>query len=139
MEWSIIALIVVSAVLVIVVLSWLISAIVRRRKKDGEVVSGVYVRNDARYTKKDEVTDKAGNVLVSLREGDILLDRNQTYLVSKDSLLMPGKYTVLVANENVPEVKIRLSGIVRTYAHNSDIVLTEGEKICAVSGTVILR
>ncbi len=139
MEWSIIALIVVSAVLVIVVLSWLISAIVRRRKKDGEVVSGVYVRNDTRYTKKDEVTDKAGNVLVSLREGDILLDRNQTYLVSKDSLLMPGKYTVLVANENVPEVKIRLSGIVRTYAHNSDIVLAEGEKICAVSGTVILR
>ena len=139
MEWSIIALIVVSAVLVIVVLSWLISAIVRRRKKDGEVVSGVYVRNDTRYTKKDEVTDKVGNVLVSLREGDILLDRNQTYLVSKDSLLMPGKYTVLVANENVPEVKIRLSGIVRTYAHNSDIVLAEGEKICAVSGTVILR
>lgn len=139
MEWSIIALIVVSAVLVTVVLSWLISAIVRRRKKDGEVVSGVYVRNDTRYTKKDEVTDKAGNVLVSLREGDILLDRNQTYLVSKDSLLMPGKYTVLVANENVPEVKIRLSGIVRTYAHNSDIVLAEGEKICAVSGTVILR
>ncbi len=139
MSWSEIALIVVGAVLVIVVLAWIISAVVRHRKKDGEVVDGIYVRKNVRYTKHDEITQKDGSVRVSFREGDVMLDCGQTYLVAKESKLLPGKYTVLVANENMPEVKIRLGGLTRAYAHNSDIVLAEGDKICAVSATVILR
>lgn len=139
MEWSIIALIVVSAVLVLVLIAWLITSLVKRRKHDGEVTGKVYVRKDVRYTKSEEVTDKNGNAKISFNEGDILLDRDQTYLVAKESKLLPGKYTVLVADDNMPNVKIRLGGIVRTFEHNSEIVLAEGDKICAISGTVVLR
>jgi len=139
MDWSEIALIAVGAVLVVVALAWAISAIVRHRKKDGDVVDGVYIRKDVRYTKHDEITEKDGSIRVSFREGDIVLDRGQTYLVAKESKLLPGKYTVLVADDNMPDVKIRLGGLTRAYPHNSDIVLAEGDKICAVSATVILR
>jgi len=139
MVWSEIALIAVGAVLVIVVLAWSISAIVRHRKKDGEVVGGVKIKKDVRYTKNDEITEKDGSVRVSFQEGDIVLDRGQTYLVAKESKLLPGKYTVLVADNNMPEVKIRTGGLTRAYPHNSDIVLAEGDKICAVSANVILR
>lgn len=139
MEWSIIALIVVSAVLLVVLIAWLTTALIRRRKHDGEIAGKVYVKKDVRYTKNEEVTDKNGNIKISFNEGDILLDRDQTYLVAKESKLLPGKYTVLIANDNMPSVKIRLSGIVRTFEHNSEIVLAEGDKICAISGTVVLR
>ncbi len=139
MVWSEIALIAVGVVLVVVVLAWICTAVARHRKKNGDVVDGVYVRKDVRYTKNDEVTGAKGAVRVSFREGDIVLDRGTTYLVSRDSKLLPGKYTVLVADENMPEVKIRASGLARSYPHNSDIILAEGDKICAVSGTVILR
>ena len=139
MVWSEIALIAVGAVLVIVVLAWSISAIVRHRKKDGEVVGGVKIKKDVRYTKNDEITEKDGSVRVSFQEGDIVLDRGQTYLVAKESKLLPGKYTVLVADNNMPEVKIRTGGLTRAYPHNSDIVLAEGDKFCAVSANVILR
>lgn len=139
MVWSEIALIAVSAVLLIVALVWIITAVKRHRKKDGEVVGGVYVRKDVRYTRDDVVTDKNGNVKISLREGDIMLERNITYRVAKETRLLPGKYTVLVADENMTEVKIRLGGLVRAYAHNSDIVLAEDDEICAVSANVILR
>ncbi len=139
MEWTMIALIAVSAVLLIVVVAWIISTVIGKRKKDGDVVDGVYVKKDTRYTKNDEVTDKQGNVRISLNEGDIVLDRDQTYLVAKGSGLLPGKYTVLVSDENTKEVKIRVAGIVRTYSHNSSIVLAEGDEVCAVSTTVILR
>lgn len=139
MVWSEIALIAVGAVLVVVVLAWVISAIVRHRKKDGEVADKVYVKKDVRYTKHDEITEKDGSVRVSFREGDIVLDRGQTYLVSKQSKLVPGQYTVLVADVNMPEVKIRTGGLTRAYPHNSSIVLAEGDKICAVSANVILR
>lgn len=139
MSWSEIALIAVGAVLLVVVLAWIFSAVVRNRKKDGEVVDGVYVRKNVRYTKRDEVTQKDGSVRVSFREGDVVLDRGQAYLVQKESRLLPGKYTVLVADENMDEVKIRLGGLTRSYSHNSDIVLAEGDEICAVSASVILR
>ncbi len=139
MVWSEIALIAVGAVLVVVALAWIISACVRHRKKDGEVADKVYVHKDVRYTKHDEITEKDGSVRVSFREGDIVLDRGQTYMVAKGSKLLPGSYTVLVSDDNVNEVKIRTGGLTRSYSHNSSIVLADGDKVCAVSSNVILR
>lgn len=139
LEWSVIALIAVSVVLVCVVLAWIICARRNKRKYDGEVAGGVYVRKNVRYTKNEEITDKQGNTRVSFREGDIVLERDGTYTVSKEGKILPGKYTVLLADENMGEVKIRLGGLVRSFPHNSDIVLAEGDQICAVSANVILR
>lgn len=53
--------------------------------------------------------------------------------------IIPGKYTVLTGSENTDKFNLRIGGIVREYSHAEDIVLADGEEICAVSHAVILR
>lgn len=57
----------------------------------------------------------------------------------KGGALLAGKYTVLAANRENDPVKLRIGGIVRDFAHGDTIVLADGEEICAVSRTAILR
>ena len=41
--------------------------------------------------------------------------------------------------EKTETFKLRLCGIVREYNHGDTVVLGEGEEICAVSASIILR
>ncbi len=139
MVWSEIALICVGAVLVIVVLAWIISAVVKHNKNSDKRVDGVDIIDGVRYTKSENVIDDRGKVKVSLKKGDHLLERGKEYLVSKNSDLLPGKYTVLSADENTDKINIRIGGVVREYKHFSSIVLTEGDKVSSVSHNIVLR
>ena len=139
MVWSEIALICVSVVLVVVALAWIITAIVKHKNNSKYRVDGVYVSDGVRYTKDGKVIDDHGNVKVTLNKGDFLLERGKEYVCEKDSDLLPGKYTVLSADENTKNINIRIGGVVREYKHFSSIVITEGDKISAVSHNVILR
>ncbi|MBQ8762362.1 MAG: hypothetical protein IJZ26_03545 [Clostridia bacterium] len=139
MEWTEIALICVSAVLVIVAAAWIITAVVNKRKTAGNRVDDVYIKDGVRYTRNGEVVDEKGNVKISLNKGDIMLERGKEYICSKEGQLLPGKYTVLSADENNDKVNIRLGGVVREYNHFSSIVITEGDEISSVSHNIILR
>ena len=68
-----------------------------------------------------------------------MLPRGETFTAERGKKPMPGTYTVLAASENTPSFKLRVGGLVRTYAHGDTLVLAEGEEICAVSCAVILR
>ena len=100
---------------------------------DVRIVDGV------RYTKYGTEEAADGSPVVSHLESDIVLKRGVTYKVGKDLKLIPGKYAVLSASEKQSAFNIRIGGLVREVRHGDDIVLGEGDTICAVSHSVILR
>lgn len=134
-----IALIAVSVVLVIVLIALIIVTTMLRRKDRDKKTGKLEIVDGVRYTKEEKVEDDRGNALVTLNKGDIMLERGKEYTVGKNGDLLAGKYTVLTADENRESVNIRIGGLVRDYKHFSSVVLTEGDKICAVSSNAILR
>lgn len=100
---------------------------------DVRIVDGV------RYTKYGTEEKADGSPVVSHLENDIVLERGRTYTVGKDKKIIPGKYAVLSASEKQAAFNLRIDGLVREVRHGDDIVLGEGDTICAVSHPVILR
>ena len=140
MTWSEIALICVSVVLVMLIIAIIAINVIRRKDKhDGKRTDELEVIDGVRYTKDDVVVDESGKASVTLKKGDIMLERGKEYLVGENGDLLAGKYTVLTADENRESVNIRIGGLVRDYKHFSSIVLTEGDKISPVSNNVVLR
>ena len=140
MVWSEIALICVSIVLVMLIIAIIAINVIRRKDKhDGKRTDELEVIDGVRYTKDDVVVDESGKASVTLKKGDIMLERGKEYLVGENGDLLAGKYTVLTADENRESVNIRIGGLVRDYKHFSSIVLTEGDKISPVSNNVVLR
>ncbi len=140
MTWSEIALICVSIVLVMLIIAIIAINVIRRKDKhDGKRTDELEVIDGVRYTKDDVVVDESGKASVTLKKGDIILERGKEYLVGENGDLLAGKYTVLTADENRESVNIRIGGLVRDYKHFSSIVLTDGDKISPVSNNVVLR
>ncbi len=140
MTWSEIALICVSVVLVMLIIAIIAINVIRRKDKhDGKRTDELEVIDGVRYTKDDVVVDESGKASVTLKKGDIMLERGKEYLVGENGDLLAGKYTVLTADENRESVNIRIGGLVRDYKHFSSIVLTDGDKISPVSNNVVLR
>ena len=140
MTWSEIALICVSIVLVMLIIAIIAINVIRRKDKhDGKRTDELEVIDGVRYTKDDVVVDESGKASVTLKKGDIMLERGKEYPVGENGDLLAGKYTVLTADENRESVNIRIGGLVRDYKHFSSIVLTDGDKISPVSNNVVLR
>ncbi len=110
-----------------------------KRERAGEVrAQEVVVRDGQRYS-RDPVTQRGGREVVSHAEGDFILAAGKTYRAQKGGELLPGTYTVLAASDAAHAFKIRTGGLVRNFVHGDVIVLKDGEEICAVSCSVILR
>lgn len=139
MVWSEIALICVSIVLVIVVIAWFISTRKKSSQSKEHLVDDCEIIDGVKYTKNFDTIDKNGNANVTLKKGDIMLERGKEYKVGEKGDILAGKYTVLTADENISSVNMRIGGLVRDYKHFSSIVLTDGDIISALSANVILR
>ena len=144
METAIVILSAVCAILFILCIVFLVLA-VRYGKKlkellpdEDDLAAAIEIKDGVRYTKESAVADAAG-VNVTHREGDVFLKRDKTYRAEKDGALLPGAYTVLVAQGNAGSVKIRVGDRVREFMHGDRLVLGEGEAIAAVSADAILR
>lgn len=125
---------------VLVVMAAIIALLVVRSKRSGKTKAGnVYVKDGVRYTRDKEERTETGDVKITHNTGDVVLERGITYVVRKDGKIIPGKYTVLAAQEGTPAFNIRQGDFVREFKHASDLVLCEGETVCAVSHSVILR
>ena len=92
----------------------------------------VVVKDGVRYTERED------EGAVTHNEGDVVLSVGKPMTAGKGKRLMPGKYKVLSASEE-KKFNLRVGGMVREYAHGDEIVLGDGDEICAVSHTVILR
>lgn len=137
MEWSEVALTCVSAILLIVIIGWIVTLKKQKSKDKDKRVEDYEIIDGVRYTKDDKVIENDGDVKVSLKKGDIMLERGKEYKVGKD--LLAGKYTILTGDDNIDSVNIRIGGLVKEYKHFSSVVLTDGDIISAVSANVVLR
>ena len=79
------------------------------------------------------------NQSVTLQKKDFILQAGTTYTVGKRAQLRPGEYKVLATDENDQTFNIRVNDYVKSYRHNTTLVLVEGDTISARSGNVILR
>lgn len=125
-----------AGILLVIILAIIITVAVKRKRKNDIATGKVKIINGVRYSIDDKLN---ANNTVSHHKGDIILKKGETYKVAKNGFVMPGKYIVLSANENTKATNIRVSGLVREYKHNSNIVLAEGEEITAVSSSIVLR
>ncbi len=110
------------------------------KKLGGEKVKvdKIKVVDGVRYT-KDDTVERNGEKQISHKEGDITLLRGKEYTVVKDGEIMPGKYSILTADGDTEIFNIRIGGFVREFTHNTPVVLADGDTICSVSHTVVLR
>ena len=131
--------IIVLSVVIAILIAVIVAILIRQQKIAHAGKHATYVKDGVRYTYRDESKTEDGGVAVTHREGDIVLEKGVTYVATKAGPLLPGKYSILAAQETTKAFNVRLGGLVREYLHDSDIVLGEGEEICPVSHTVILR
>lgn len=136
-------LIIISSICGFLALIFTIIAVINIKKakkmKSGEIKADkVVVEKGVRYSKSDVIENNGENKVTHVK-GDFILSRGIEYKVIKNGELMPGKYTILSADSKGESFYIRIGGFVREYYHNSPVVLSEGDVICAVSNTVILR
>ena len=97
-----------------------------------KIVDGV------RYSQGKAIADSGGMNVTHL-QNDFILVKNKVYRAEKGGKLLPGAYTALSAGGNDENFKLRVGGLVKNFVHGDKIVLGEGEEICAVSASVILR
>ncbi len=116
-----------------------VSIKLREATKRTSSADDVRIVDGVRYTKYGKEENADGSPVVSHLENDIVLERGRTYTVGKDKKIIPGKYAVLSASEKQAAFNLRIDGLVREVRHGDDIVLGEGDTICAVSHPVILR
>lgn len=107
--------------------------------------SGIEEKKNVRYTveeapviKEDEIT-KEEEPNMTLNREDIILRRGFKYVVSPNNKVHPGKYTLLSTEESITEFNIRRNDYVRSYEHNSNVVLAEGDELTSINIPVILR
>lgn len=121
----------------------------KRKKAEAEVQEqkikeNLNVEGEVRYTMEENpVTENPETneeqVNATFLQKDFVLQQNTPYEVSVNSELKPGKYIVLSTDENQSSFYLRVGIYVRQYNHNQEIILAEGDTVCAVSGSVILR
>lgn len=140
MEWYIIVIIIESVVLAGLAIA-LAAVCIRNKNRDTKDVKAdnVKVVDGVRYTTDKKEMNDDGSAAITHLIGDFILERGITYTSRKNSRLLPGKYTIVSGVEGVEKFNVRIGGIVREIKHASDIVLAEGDEICAVSHPAILR
>ena len=88
--------------------------------------------------KRAESDEKRADNVTHL-PGDFILSKNEVYRAEKGGKLLPGVYTALSVGGNDKNFKLRVGGLVKNFVHGDSVVLGDGEEICAVSASVILR
>ena len=108
------------------------------RKSQEERADKVKIVQGVRYSRNDAISDGDGMNVTHL-QNDVILMRNKVYRAEKGGALLPGVYTALSTNGNERNFKLRVGGLVKNFVHGDEVIIGDGEEICAVSATVILR
>jgi hypothetical protein len=112
---------------------------IKKQAESGEErAAKVKIVGGVRYSEDDAIADPEGMNVTHL-PNDFILARNEVYRAEKGGKLLPGVYTALSANGSDRNFKLRVGGLVKNFVHGDEVVLGEGEEVCAVSATVILR
>lgn len=119
-------------------LAFKLRKIKKQAEAEEEHAAKVKIVGGVRYSADDAISDREGMNVTHLPD-DFILARNEVYRAEKGGKLLPGVYTALSANGGDRNFKLRVGGLVKNFVHGDEVVLGDGEEICAVSATVILR
>lgn len=122
---------------IVIILILVIVLIVQKKANGGfgnKNEPKIIIEDNVRYNaKSDKVSDIKYNI------GDNLLPQGKVITVSKAGPILPGKYYMVPGQENLQKFNMRIGGFVREYTNGDEIVLAEGEEICATSCNVVLK
>lgn len=124
---------------IIVVLLIAIIVLCIKNGKPKDKADNVKIKDGVRYTKSSAEFTETGDVAITHRQGDAVLERGKVYKAVKNGYLMPGKYTVLSSEEGTEKFNVRIGGFVRELKHGTEVVLAEGDEISPVSSNIVLR
>jgi len=135
----IIACIVVTLIAVLIIIVLAVRA--NKRKDRTKKAPKVVVRDGVRYSHKDTFIEVNGNVNVTHNRGDVAIAKGKLYTAnrSRNSALLPGKYTILTTAQAEEKFNVRLGRYLREYTHGDTIVIPEGETIICTSHSLLLR
>lgn len=108
-------------------------------KKQDKKVDDVDIKNGMRYSRDEFIVNDDGSMKVSHIKGDIIVKKGESLIASRKTGFKPGKYTVLSTFDSNEKMNIRLGGYVHEFKHGDEIIVGDGESICPVSCSIILR
>ena len=139
-QYAIIALGIIFALAVIFLVLVIVFAKKRKKKKQQQITK-VEQTDNGRYSLEDDLAPQQtdGQSNASFAKEDVVVSKGQTLVAGKNNDIAIGKYTVLTTVDGVEAFNVRINGFVREIQHNTVIVLGEGDSICPVSHSIILR
>lgn len=136
---TIVALVAIIVAVVLIITVAIIVGVILHKRNQLERAGKVKVKKGVRYSVEDNIKDKDDETNITFRQKDFALKIGKEYTAVKKGDLMPGKYTILTQAQEEDKINIRLGKFVREYKHGDAIVIPEGETICSVSHSVVLR
>lgn len=98
----------------------------------------VLKKQKSNLDKNDKIRPREADEDIVFKKNDILLAKGKTYTVDNENIT-EGSYTLISHSEAIQSFYLRVGGLVREFKQGEKIVLAEGEQICAVSNSIILR
>lgn len=124
----------VVCILELMIILWLTTKVINSRSKPI-----TKEKKGVRYTIKDNIYKPDGEINASFIEGDIILAADETYHVSKEGTIKPGRYTILSPQSTKQKITLKVNAVSRNHEHNSGVVFAEGDLVVAENESVILR
>lgn len=133
--------VIIFALWLVLLIVFLVRKISKKKavKKQEQITQAIHDQDGSRYSLEDDVKvyESDGTANASFTREDIIVGKGTTLVAGKD--IATGKYMVLTTVDGVDAFNVRLNGFVREIKHNSTIILGEGDNICPVSHSIILR
>ena len=133
--------VIIFALWLVLLIVFLVRKISKKKavKKQEQITQAIHDQDGSRYSVEDDVKayESDGTANASFTKEDIIVGKGTTLVAGKD--IATGKYMVLTTVDGVDAFNVRLNGFVREIKHNSTIILGEGDNICPVSHSIILR
>ena len=111
----------------------------KKIKKQQQITQAIHDEDGSRYSIEDDVKayESDGTANASFTKEDIIVGKGTTLVAGKD--IATGKYMVLTTVDGIDAFNVRINGFVREIKHNSTIILGDGDNVCPVSHSIILR
>lgn len=117
-----------SLVLGFLVLMFAVFTVMRKKKQNGsEDLPAADGEKADRALAEDSAFAKNGNMI---------MPRNVMYAVGAEGQFASGKYVLKSADDSADKFNLRLNGLVKEYKNGVTLLLSDGDTLCAVSGSV---
>lgn len=122
-----------------VIVAFVVLIVKKGKKSAREKQTEVKENKEVRYSSDHTPFDAEGEEKATFTKGDIVLKRGVTLIAGSNGDIKAGKYTVLTSIDGVEAFNVRINGFVREVEHNATVILADGDTICPVSHTIVLR